>query len=256
MNADPGYEWEETPRSERLLAALAGHTLGMAPVNATRTSLRAPLLRLPADQSRSAKLGDGKRAAHRSPVRSLSPHNRRPAERSPDSGVDMATQISAIRRFGSGTWAKLAFAANSVAERSSRQRRRAVLTEQHRLHFDLLCKAMDDPALASVLNTYETEITHEEQRQYLFANALYINALYFYRIGALSRAELHGHFRVMCQNMIFRKYWAATEHHRKSLPDSSEEAKLGRMMDGLIQDQADSDTEEWWVVGEPDDESQ
>lgn len=100
MNADPGYEWEETPRSERLLAALAGHTLGMAPVNATRTSLRAPLLRLPADQSRSAKLGDGKRAAHRSPVRSLSPHNRRPAERSPDSGVDMATQKHGMRGLG------------------------------------------------------------------------------------------------------------------------------------------------------------
>ncbi|WP_329531915.1 DUF6082 family protein [Streptomyces sp. NBC_01450] len=167
----------------------------------------------------------------------------------------MATRNSAIRRLGSAAWAKLALAANAVTERSSRQRRRAVLTEQHRLHFDLLCKAMDDPALAAVLNTYETEITSEEQRQYLFANALYINALYFHRIGALTRAELHGHFRIMCQNQIFRAYWVATEHHRKSLPDSSEEAELGRMMDSLIQDQTDSDTDEWWVVGEPDEET-
>ncbi|MFF7929072.1 DUF6082 family protein [Streptomyces mirabilis] len=94
-----------------------------------------------------------------------------------------------------------------------------------------------------------------EQRQYLFANALYINALYFHRIGALTRAELHGHFRIMCQNQIFRAYWEATEHHRKSLPDSSKEAELGRMMDSLIQDQTDSDTDEWWVVGEPDEET-
>jgi hypothetical protein len=26
-------------------------------------------------------------------------------------------------------------------------------------------------------------------------------------------------------------------------------------MDSLIQDQTDSDTDEWWVVGEPDEES-
>jgi hypothetical protein len=59
----------------------------------------------------------------------------------------------------------------------------------------------------------------------------------------------------MCQNKIFQEYWTATQHHRESLPDSSEEAELGQMMDSLIQEQADSDTDEWWVVGEPPDES-
>ncbi|MCX4987953.1 MULTISPECIES: DUF6082 family protein [unclassified Streptomyces] len=164
----------------------------------------------------------------------------------------MATQNSAIRRLGSVARAGLGVAAHAVTDRRSRQRRRAVLTEQHRLHFDLLCKAMDDPTLAAVLNTYETEIDPEKQRQYLFANALYVNALYFHRIGALTRAELHGHLRIICQNRIFREYWVATEHHRQSLPDSSDEAQLGRMMDTLIQDQTDADADEWWVVGEPD----
>lgn len=140
-------------------------------------------------------------------------------------------------------------------EVGTRHRRRAALTEQHRLHFDLLCKAMVDPTLAAVLNTYEVDIAPEKQRQYLFANALYINALYFHRIGALTRRELHGHFRIMCQNRIFREYWAATQHHRESLPDSSEEAELGQMMDDLMQEQADSDTDEWWVVGAPPEES-
>jgi hypothetical protein len=77
-----------------------------------------------------------------------------------------------------------------------------------------------------------------------------VNALHYHRIGALSLAELHGHFRVMCQNQVFREYWAATEHHRKSLPDASEEAGLGHVMDELIQELDDSDTDEWWVVGE------
>ncbi|BAC70136.1 hypothetical protein AQJ43_32485 [Streptomyces avermitilis] len=170
----------------------------------------------------------------------------------------MATQNSGMRRLGSATRARLAVAVSAVVERSTRQRRRAVLTEQHRLHFDLLCKAMDDPALAAVLDTYEREIPPETQRQYLFANALYVNALYFHRIGALNLVELHGHLRVICRNRIFREYWTATQHHRESLPDSSEEAALGRMTEGLVQelnnladDTDDGDLEEWWVVGQP-----
>lgn len=148
----------------------------MVPGDATHTSLRAPPLRLPADQSRSALWKTASRAAHRSPV---------------------------------------------------------------------------------PLDTYEREIPPETQRQYLFANALYVNALHFHRIGALNLVELHGHLRVICRNRIFREYWAATQRHRDSLPDSSEEAALGRMTEGPVQelhnladDTDDGDLEEWWVVGE------
>ncbi|MER6121634.1 DUF6082 family protein [Streptomyces sp. NPDC001795] len=175
----------------------------------------------------------------------------------------MVTQSSGLRRLGTATKARLAFAANAVMGRRSRQLKRALLTEQHRLHFDLLCKAMDDPALTAVLDTYESDIPLEKQRQYLFANALYVNALYFHRLGAMSRVELHGHLRVMCRNKIFREYWEATRHHRESLPYASEEAELGRMTDKLVQemdnllhtqDQDDGDLEEWWVVDSLPDE--
>lgn len=134
------------------------------------------------------------------------------------------------------------------------RRRRAALTEQHRLSFDLLCKAMDDPRLAEVLDTYESDVPPEKQRQFLFANALYINNLYFYRIGALNRAELYGHLRVMCRNQVFREYWEATRHHRRSLPETSEEFLLGRMTDGLIREMDEAEGEEWWVVGVPPEE--
>ncbi|MER7575692.1 DUF6082 family protein [Streptomyces sp. NPDC126514] len=163
----------------------------------------------------------------------------------------MATQSSGIRRIGSAVRAGFVAMSHSLAAPSTRHHKKAALREQHRLHLTLLCKAMDDPALAAVLDTYETEIPLDKQRQFLFANALYINALHFHRIGAMSLAELHGHLRVMCQNEVFREYWAATRHHRKSLPAVSEEFELGRMMDELIQELADSDTEQWWVVGSP-----
>ncbi|CAL9416487.1 DUF6082 family protein [Streptomyces pilosus] len=164
----------------------------------------------------------------------------------------MATQNFGFRERGSAAWSHLA---SALAKRSLRQRRRAALAEQHRLHFDLLCRAMVDPALAAVLDTYETDVPPERQRQYLFANALYVNAMYFHRIGALSLAELYGHVRVMSRNAIFREYWAATRHHRDSLPASSEEAALGAMMSTLIDEMSalledSDDLEEWWVVGE------
>ncbi|MGW7081902.1 DUF6082 family protein [Streptomyces sp. NPDC054871] len=146
--------------------------------------------------------------------------------------------------------AGLAFATGTFAF-GARERKHAALTEHHRLHFDLLCKAMGDSALSAVLDTYAEDVPPERQRQYLFANALYINALHAHRIGAMSRKELRGHLRVMCQNPIFCEYWEATRHHRASLPASSEEAELGRMMDRLARELREADTDEWWVVGEP-----
>ncbi|MBC2906845.1 DUF6082 family protein [Streptomyces cupreus] len=166
----------------------------------------------------------------------------------------MATQISGMRSLGALVKARVTAVTRFISTTGSHHRRRAALIEQHRLHFDLLCKAMDDPALAAVLDTYEADIPLDKQRQFLFANALYVNALFFHRIGAVTLAELHGHLRVMCQNPVFREYWEATRHHRKSLPSSSEEFALGQMMDDLIQELAESDSDEWWVVGDPPDE--
>ncbi|MDI3406282.1 DUF6082 family protein [Streptomyces cavernicola] len=92
--------------------------------------------------------------------------------------------------------------------------------------------------------------SHASRRQYLFANALYINALHAHRVGYISLVELHGHLRVMCQNKFFRGYWEATRPHRASHPVMPQEAGSGRMVDELIRELDDAETEEWWVVGE------
>ncbi|MFE8953698.1 MULTISPECIES: DUF6082 family protein [Streptomyces] len=165
----------------------------------------------------------------------------------------MGTQTPGLRRLGSAAWSHLALTASSVAQRGARQRKRAALAEQHRLHFQLLCKAMSDPELAAVLDTYETDVPPQKQRQFLFANAMYINALYYHRIGAMTLSELHGHVRVMSRNRIFREYWVATRHHRESIA-SSDEASLGAVMDALVTEmdaflEDADDGESWWVVG-------
>ncbi|QES44289.1 hypothetical protein DEJ49_27760 [Streptomyces venezuelae] len=125
------------------------------------------------------------------------------------------------------------------------------LANQQRLQWELLSKAMEDPTLAAVLDTSEGSLPHAKHRQFLFANALYTNALLAYRIGNVSRVELFGHLRGTLQNPIFREYWEVTRDARASLEENSVEAQVGRMVDHLIQDLDESDTEEWWVVGTP-----
>ncbi|MFJ9540263.1 DUF6082 family protein [Streptomyces sp. NPDC101225] len=179
----------------------------------------------------------------------------------------MATQNMGPRGLGIAAAAGAAFAAGALTVLAVYQRwyeaplsrtspseqmeaHRARLADYQRLQLRLLDKAMDDPQLAAVMGTVETE-SPAQRRQYLFANALYANALFGYRIGVASLEEMRGHLRVLVRNHVFRAYWEATRHHRASLQDDSEEGRMGRMVDALIHDLDESDTDEWWVVGEP-----
>ncbi|GGM09284.1 hypothetical protein GCM10010129_61490 [Streptomyces fumigatiscleroticus] len=179
----------------------------------------------------------------------------------------MVTQSFGTRDLSAVTSTALAFAVGALLATAARQRRyealrlrververndrrAARLAEQQRLQSYLLDKALDDPDLAAVMSTID-DASPTRRRQYLFANAMYTNALLAYRVGVVNQEELHGHLRVICQNAIFREYWDATRHHRASLKDGSTEARVGRMTDALIHDLDESDTEEWWVVGEP-----
>ncbi|MFD6294047.1 DUF6082 family protein [Streptomyces sp. NPDC060235] len=132
--------------------------------------------------------------------------------------------------------------------------RKTWLLEQQRIHWDLLSKAIDDPELAVVLDTFDHDLDDTKRRQYLLANAMYTNALLAWRLGANTKAELFGHLRGMLQNPIFREYWAASRGFRASLPATSDEAEIGRMTDQLIADLDEADTDEWWVVGHAPDE--
>jgi hypothetical protein len=136
-------------------------------------------------------------------------------------------------------------------EKDAQSQRRTNFAHQQRLHWELLSKAMDDPELAEVLDAYDGTVSPRKQRQYLFANALYTNALCYYRMGNMSREEFFGFARSMLQNPVFREYWYATRPHRATLIGTSEEAGLGRMVDDLLAQLEEADIDEWWVVGDP-----
>ncbi|MPY34209.1 hypothetical protein FNH09_24060 [Streptomyces adustus] len=129
--------------------------------------------------------------------------------------------------------------------------RRAALAHQQRMHWELLSMAIRDSSLASVIDTYDKSIPAEKRRQFLYANAWYVNLFHLYRSGILDQEELFGRLREIFQSPVLREYWEASKEQRASLKESSDEAWIGRMVDGLIKDLDEADTDEWWVVGNP-----
>ncbi|MEU7583117.1 DUF6082 family protein [Streptomyces sp. NPDC041068] len=136
-------------------------------------------------------------------------------------------------------------------EQSTHAQHDANLAIQQRLHWELLSKAIDNQDLAEVLNNYAEDVSPQRHRQYLFANALYTNLLFYHRIGNIDRDEFFGFVRGIFQNPIVREYWTAGRYQRATIADSSDEAELGRMVDDLLRQLEETDIDEWWVVGEP-----
>ncbi|MFD8047519.1 DUF6082 family protein [Streptomyces chartreusis] len=180
----------------------------------------------------------------------------------------MATQKRFARRLGSAALTLLAATATVALTarqwRSEKTRlherqleleelaiRRTALAHQQRMHWELLARAIDDPSLAAVIDTYDQNIPAESRRQFLYANAWYVHLYHLYQAELLDREELYTRLREFFQSAVFREYWEASRHMRASLDESSVEAQLGKMVDGLVRDLDESDTDEWWVVGNP-----
>ncbi|MGW3477437.1 DUF6082 family protein [Streptomyces althioticus] len=136
-------------------------------------------------------------------------------------------------------------------EQDAESHRHANLATQQSLHWQLLSKAIDDPDLAEVLDVFESATSPQQRRQFLFANALYTNQVFAYRVGNTTLEEFFGFMRGLFQNPIMRDYWYAGRHQRATIDDDSDEAKLGHLVDDLLRQLEDADSEEWWVVGEP-----
>ncbi|GGQ78754.1 DUF6082 family protein [Streptomyces althioticus] len=181
----------------------------------------------------------------------------------------MGTKSVGLRRLHSATAAGLGMVAGVIAavaaqrgtldainrrlerlEEQAGNQQRANLAMQQRQHWELLSKAIDDPELAEVLVHYGVPVSDQRRRQYLFANALYTNLLCYYRIGNLTLDEFFMHARGMFQNPHVRGYWEATRNHRASLK-GTEEGELSELIDDLLEQLDDADSDEWWVVGTP-----
>ncbi|MEU3663741.1 DUF6082 family protein [Streptomyces sp. NPDC032940] len=171
----------------------------------------------------------------------------------------MTTQKKVRGRFGSAAASMLLVTAGTALARlyarqlelRERSIRRQSLAHQQRIHWELLVRAIDDPSLAEVIDTYDENIPAARRRQFFYANAWYVNLFHLYRAGLIDQEEFYKHAREIFQNPLMREYWDASQRQRATLKQSSDEARLGRLVDDLIHDLEDADTDEWWVVGHP-----
>ncbi|MFI1757835.1 DUF6082 family protein [Streptomyces sp. NPDC020571] len=129
--------------------------------------------------------------------------------------------------------------------------RREALRHQQRMHWELLNRALDDPSLAEVIDTYDKSIPAQKRRQFFYANAWYVNLYHLHHAGILDQEELFGHLRELFQTPLMREYWEASRDQRASFKVTSVESRVGTMVDGLLKDLDEADTDEWWVVGTP-----
>ncbi|MER7718234.1 DUF6082 family protein [Streptomyces flaveolus] len=180
----------------------------------------------------------------------------------------MVTRKNVMGRFGSAAAGMLLVTAGATL--AARQRRldaarlharqleleevairRESLRHQQHMHWELLTRALDDPSLAEVIDTYDKSIPAEKRRQFFYANAWYTYLFHAHLAERVDREELYRHLREFFQSPLFREYWEASRHMRASLNEASEEARLGHMVDGLVRELDEADTDEWWVVGHP-----
>jgi hypothetical protein len=129
--------------------------------------------------------------------------------------------------------------------------RREALRHQQRMHWELLNRALDDPSLAEVIDAYDKSIPARKRRQFFYANAWYVNLYHLHQAGILDQEELFGHLRELFQTPLMREYWEASREQRASFKATSVESRVGTMVDGLLKDLDEADTDEWWVVGTP-----
>ncbi|MFE5049836.1 DUF6082 family protein [Streptomyces sp. NPDC056637] len=181
----------------------------------------------------------------------------------------MATQSFGVRGIGSAVIAGAALIGAALALAAQRRRleearlrieeleqeeltqQRSARARQQRVHWELSLKAIDDPSLAAVINTYDAEIPPAKVRQFFFANAWYVNLFHLDQAGIIDQQEVYGRLRELFQSPVFREYWRASRPNRATLIHSSAEARLGRLADRLLEELEEADTEEWWVVGDP-----
>ncbi|MFI2411708.1 DUF6082 family protein [Streptomyces sp. NPDC018947] len=157
----------------------------------------------------------------------------------------MATRKNVVGRFGpAAAGMLLATAGMTLARLYARQL-------EQRMHWELLTRALDDPSLAEVIDTYDKSIPAERRRQFFYANAWYVSLYHLHLAGLLDQEELFGRLREVFHAPVMREYWEASREHRASFNAASPESRIGRMVDGLVRDLDEADSEVWWVVGTP-----
>ncbi|MBK3570973.1 DUF6082 family protein [Streptomyces sp. MBT62] len=121
------------------------------------------------------------------------------------------------------------------------------LLDAGRRRFELLSRAIDDPSLADVVRP-QSDVSEMRRRQFLFVQATYESMILEYKTHTLSWDELIARLRIFARNAVVVEYWERTNEERRAFPSHSLEARVGAVVD-VIMDELMDDPEDWWIVG-------
>lgn len=172
-----------------------------------------------------------------------------PATAAPRSGSTRERRPDSSRR----PWSPLRRRREEDERREARRQEALIAAGQRRM--ELLSRAMDDPDFAETVFLGDVglgaPVSPERRRQFLYVRAMYENMVLSWATGAVPWKDLFVHARAFLQNPVAREYWHATRGERVGLAAESPEAEVADMIDGLVHVLEESDTEEWWIVGQP-----
>lgn len=102
-----------------------------------------------------------------------------------------------------------------------------------RLHVTLLRMAFEDERLAEVWPPLEPGLSHEQNRQYLYANLIVQHHWLCLRIGDYTEEQAESTMRYLFMSPHMRRYWAAASTARKFLVPGTDEYYFTQLVDKI-----------------------
>ncbi|MDQ7908425.1 DUF6082 family protein [Phytohabitans sp. ZYX-F-186] len=101
------------------------------------------------------------------------------------------------------------------------------------LHVDLIRMSIDDPSLAEVWPPLAPGVSHERERQYLYANLIYQHVWLGLRISDYTDEQMQNHLRYIFTSSLMREYWRAAARARTSLVPGTAEYAFAEAADRI-----------------------
>jgi hypothetical protein len=107
------------------------------------------------------------------------------------------------------------------------------------LHVEMTKMSIDDPALAAVWPPLDPSASRDRERQYLYANLIYLHLWLGLQTGDYTEDSVQNALRYMFRSAIFREYWRAASGARMSLTPGSDEYRFAEVAEKICREYED-----------------
>jgi hypothetical protein len=107
------------------------------------------------------------------------------------------------------------------------------------LHVEMIKMSIDDPSLAAVWPALDPQASPERERQYQYANLIYLHAWLSLRIGDYTTEQVQNTLRRLFTSPLMREYWRAASRARMALVPGTEEYEFAEVADKICEEYED-----------------